>query len=297
MTPSIDAALAIQRLHSQAAGDQAHTRTGSLQGHPVAPKEGVALLADAAEEISSFMSARVGQQAHGQRRVRPEPRLRAMTLEQISAYLEKVRKPHSPEDLLRITRRLLQNEGRDALALARATPGFQGPTEHYLLLQSARHTAQAEGASARTLARLDEALSELASNTSDTIEAMLATVDQAASHGPSAQDVTRFQASLETLLDKPSLHLALQEVLTLAGQDGARLEGALGNLMNALGACLATRRAISEKALLQTLITDLYHLKSIRTLLDDCKALLRKSRHWRPGGNPGTEHPHALAQR
>jgi len=139
----------------------------------------------------------------------------------------------------------------------------------------AREIGQAEGAPAGLMQRIDDALGDLEVWNGKTIRADLATIDQAGAYGRDAQEVRNFQGSVHVVLGKPTLAQALQETLKLAGQGGARIEAAVDNLMGAMGALLSATRSAAEKVLLESLMTDLYHLKALKTLLADSRKLLK----------------------
>ena len=82
---------------------------------------------------------------------------------------------------------------------------------------------------------------------------------------------------------------ALQQVLQLAGQTGERLDSAMSNLMKALGACLGSGLS-SQERLLETVVSDLFHLKSMNTVLAACRDLVGKlPRRGRSGGDAADE--------
>jgi len=293
MSLPIDVQFAGMRAPPPRSPELGSLRTGSLQGITVAVSDDTSLLTNAAEEISSFMSSTVERREHSQRRVRAENRLRGMTPEEVNVYFERTKLAKDPQEPVQRARHLLRQEAAHASQPAREDGSTSDPTEHYLLLQLASSTARSEGASARVRDRLDAALAELEARHGGAIRATLATIDHAASYGRTAQEIGQFQKATLALLDQPSLHLAVRQVLELAGGQGARFESAMQNLMGALGACLAAAETARERALLQTLVTDLYHLKSMKTLLEDCKHLLRSFRHWQPRERPGREHEDA----
>ena len=279
---STDVQIAGTRVPTPRSLEPASARTGSLQGVKVEVSDDTALLTNAAEEISTFMSISVERRDHGERRVRAENRLRGMTPEEVNVYFEQAKLAKDPQELVQRARHLLRQEGAHAGEAILEDGRISDPTEHYLLLQLARSTALAEGAPARTRDRLDSALADLEARHGGTIRASLASIDHAAKHGQTAQEISHFQKATLTVLDQPTLHMALRQVLDLAGRQGARFESAMDNLRGALGACMAAAETERERILLQTLVNDLYQLKSLKTLLEACKDLLRSFRYWRP---------------
>lgn len=254
---------------------QSSTQAGLLGGAQVTVKDAASVLGDAAEEISLHMADSVESKTLGERKVKPGDRPRNLTIDQINAYLEKAKKLDDPEEMVRLAKQMLQRGGQQAGQLARNHPNFRSPTDQYMLLQFARQTGLASGASTEAIAQIEEAIADLEAWFGDTIRTNLTTIDQAARYGSTAQEVEHFQGSMQMVLGKPTLTQALHEVLELAGRAGGKLESALSNLMEALGACLAGAGSAAEKALLESLMTDLYHLKSLKTLLEECKTLAR----------------------
>lgn len=261
------------------------TQSGSFKGEPVRVHDNGINLTNASEELSLAMASKVEQKIHAERTIRPGERPRVVTIARITEYLDKARNSTPPQELQTLARRLLQ-DGRDPRQVAREHPSFRTPTEQYLLLQYALQLGPAAGATPEALERIEDALSDLEEWFGKVIDVNLATIDQAGKYGDSAQEVRNFQGSVQVVLGKPSLSQALQEVLQLAGTAGGKLEVALSSFMEALGACLAATRSSTDKALLQTLVTDLYHLKSLKTLMEDCRKLLKDLRQRKAAARP-----------
>lgn len=245
---------------------------------PVAVKEGASLLADAAEEIGLHLSEKIEQRTHGNRQVGPGRSARRLTIEQITAYLEKSRQPLTEADRQARVQDLLNRAQTRGESLAREGTHAQNPTEHYLLLQQALQTALSDHAPQQVIERLEQALADLEAQSGTQIQANLATIDQAASFGQTAQSIGSFQASIHAILGKPTLGQAFQEALTLAEKNGSKLDSAVHHLMEALGNCLSTLGSLREKALLETLLKDLFHLKCLNTLHQEAKTLIRALR-------------------
>lgn len=260
------------------AGQAPALLSGRLGGTPVQVLDTVSVLGDAAEEISLHLSAHVESKTHSERRIRASTRPPLVSLDQIRHYLEKVDHLGSLKDVTQALRQPGGVEDALAAALARAGSTPDDPAEHYLLLQYVLQIGLSEGVAPQVLAHLDEALSELHDESGGIIQARLATIDDASGYAHNVQQVRQFQVAVDTLLDQPTLSLALQEVLQLSGRTGAQLDSAVEGLIKALGTCLSLSGVDCQKPLLQTLLTDLYHLKSLNTILRDCKVLLRRLR-------------------
>lgn len=256
-------------------GQQGTAQTGTFRGEDVKSLNAPSGLGAAAEEISFAASEGVEKKTHAQRNVKAGAPPQRMTIAQITEYLNKARQGNTTDELVALARQMLRNTGQNPGQLARQSQSFRSPTDQYLVLQYAREMAVAEGASPSVLGRIDDALGDLQAWYGNQIRTDLSTIDSAARYADTAQEVRNFQGSVQVVLGKPTLAQALQEVLQLAGKAGGKLESALNNMMSALGACLSGTTSAAEKVLLETLVTDLYHLKAMKTLLEDSKKLLK----------------------
>lgn len=234
---------------------------------------GSSVLGDAAEEIALLFGEKAERKRHEDRIVKGATRPMDLTVERINAYLDKAHKQSRAQALAQAARQLLSAGAAGLREALQQLPGFQQPTERYLLLRFTRLTAPQEGAPADMLLRLDQAIADLETLHGESIQANLLTIDHAADYGRSPQEVSTFQNSLQSVLDAPTLGRALQEVLRLAGETGQRMDAAMGHLMQALGACLAGG-AVNQPALLQSVLGDLFQLKSLNTLLESCRQLV-----------------------
>ncbi|MEY4653650.1 MAG: hypothetical protein RI884_2231 [Pseudomonadota bacterium] len=248
---------------------------GQLRGTPVRLIEAPSPLGDAAEEVSLHLAEKVQHKTHSDRKIRASSLLQRLSFDQIRLYLEKVGRMEVARDLPGRALGLLSEAGQDPdMALQRLGKAIEDHTERYLLLHYARDTAVAQGASPDLIAQLEAALDDLQTRYADTLTTQLATIEHAANFGHDAQGVRHFQHALQAILGKPTLSLALREVINISGATGNRLEAAIAALQKALGTCLQISVNSQEKALLQVLVTDLYHLKALKTLFKECKALV-----------------------
>ncbi len=248
------------------------------RGDSVIVKDGVSLLLDAAEEVGLHLSETIERREHGRRRVAPGRSTRRLTLAQINEYLEKSRQPQDAQARELQVRTLLRRVERPGALFEPQDTSAGTSTDQYLLLQQAIEVAVAESAPAEVIERLEQRLADLEALEGFPVQADLTTIDHAAAFGETAQAVASFQASVHTVLDKPTLVQAFREVLALADRDGRRLDKAIHHLVEALGTCLYAIGSARERALLQTLVTDLYHLKCLNTLFDEARSLVRTVR-------------------
>lgn len=249
-----------------------------LRGAPATLLSGPSPLGSAAEEVSLHLGSKVENKTHSERRIRASAPPRTPSAEQIRYYLETVGRAELLEDFT-LQARLGEPAGhQDPFDSGGQGAAGQDPVERYLLLLHAREVAASRGADPQTLDRIDQAAAAAYEQAPDVIQTRLATIEHAASYAHDPQEVPRFQGALDSLLGQPTLSLALKEILDLAGRSGERLEPAMDSLMKALGNCLSLPGWGTEKRLLETLITDLYHLKALRTVLEECRGLVREFR-------------------
>ncbi len=258
---------------------QSATPGAALNGVLVRVKDGASLLVDAAEEVGLHLSEKIERHTHDQRRVTAGRSSRRLTIEEITDYLERARRSPDPKLRELQIQALLEQAQRPGDTLDIGTAWPDTPTERYLLLQLTLQKAQADKAPAAVIERLERALADVEAAADLQVRADLATIAQAASFdGASPQGIARFQSSLHTVLGKPTLVQAFKEALALADKDGSQLDRAIHHLMDALGTCLYALGSTREKVLLQTLVTDLYHLKCLNTLFEDAQSVMRDVR-------------------
>ncbi len=291
MNPILDFQSQTASLRAEAPQRATAYPPGSIGGIPVTPEDGRSVLAEAAEEVGLHLSARIEQRLHADRATAAARPPRVIRLERINEYFEKSRQTPGRGDLASLVRDLLKGEGVGSF-MSSGARGL-GPTERYMLLQYALEVGRSGELSGDLIAQTEDALADLEMHADMLIRADLATIDQAVAYGESARDIAKFQASLHAILGKPDLGQAFQEAVVLAGGKGSRLEVAVTQLMEALGACLAACSAASEKVRLETLVGELYHLKCINTLFHDARSVIRTLRRQHPGrprqGAPGDE--------
>lgn len=281
MNARIDGPVAPQAAPGLGTGlsESLRSQAGRLHGETVrALPPGASVLGDAAEEVSMLFAEKAERLRHEDRLVKAAGRPSLDGVEQITRYLDQAHKEGGKTANLlaleKMAQRLLEAGGENLYALARGNPRFQQPTEQFLLFQFTREQAVAQGLGPEVVQRLDAAIADLDLLHGDQIQANLLTIEPAAAYAQTTQEVGRFQQSLQTVLGAPTMAKALQEVLQLAGQSGQRLDSAMDNLMKALGACLGTGLSTQER-LLETVVTDLFHLKAMNTVLEGCRELVR----------------------
>ncbi len=277
MNTRIEGPFAAQSAPGLGAGfaESLRTQAGRMAGQSVEVMKGTpSVLGSAAEEVAMLFSEKAEKKHHEERVVKGGGSPSLATAQSVSAYLERAHKEKSPQELQQLVDAMLKNGAENCQALVRGHPRFQQPTEQFLLFQMARQQAAQQGLPQPTIERLDAALLDLDAFYGDVIHAQLLTVEPAAAYAETATEVRSFQDSVHTVLGAPTMQQAMQELLALAGKSGQKLDTALNNLMKALGACLGTGLALQE-ALLESVVKDLFHLKTMNTVLDECRALVK----------------------
>ncbi len=272
----IDGPVAAQATPGLGAGlaESMRSRAGRLGGQAVEVTRGrPSVLGSAAEEVAMLFAEKAEKKRHEERVVKSGGSPSLVTAQAVTAYLERAHKDSNKAELEQLINQILQRGAQDGQRQVRGHPRFQQPTEQYLLFQMARQRAQEQGLPTDVIQRLDAALADLDAFHGDAIQTHLLTIEPASDYAKTPAEVRQFQGSVKSVLGAPTMQKAMQELLALAGQSGQRLDGALGNLMKALGACLGTGLALQE-ALLESVVTDLFHLKTMNTVLDACRELV-----------------------
>ncbi len=292
MNTRIDGPFAAQAAPGLGAGfaESLRAQAGRLAGQSVEVADGTpSVLGSAAEEVAMLFSEKAEKKHHDERVVKSGGAPSLATVQSVSAYLERAHKEKSTQELQQIIDTMLKNGAENCQSVVRGQPRFQQPTEQFLLFQMARQQALAQGLSQSTINRLDTALMDLDAFYGDVIHTQLLTIEPAAEYGQTPTEVRSFQDSVHAVLGAPTMQKAMQELLELAGRSGQRLDAALNNLMKALGACLGTGLALQE-ALLESVVKDLFHLKTMNTVLDECRELVKVlERKQRDQGGSGSQ--------
>ena len=277
MNTRIDGPFAAQAAPGLGAGfaESLRRQAGRMAGQSVEVMDGrPSVLGSAAEEVAMLFSEKAESKHHEERVIRGGAAPNLATVQSVSAYLERAHKQKPPQELAQLVDAMLKNGAENWQSLVRGHPRFQQPTEQFLLFQMARQQAVQQGLPQTTIDRLDAALLDLDAFYGDVIHTQLLTIEPAAEYAQTPAEVRNFQDSVHAVLGAPTMQKAMQELLALAGRSGQRLDTALNNLMKALGACLGSGLALQE-ALLESVVKDLFHLKTMNTVLDECRELLK----------------------
>lgn len=255
---------------------QSHARGGSqaavgqLAGQQVQVDDADSMLADAAEELSLHHAEKVESKHSAERRKEGRKSLEVLGVEAIMAYMQATEDGDGAERMAQLARRLLSGEG-DPAQLAGAA--FAQPTAQFMALQYALRQGEREGAAQETLAELREALQNLEMLHGPRIRADINTLDTAAAPGASRVDIAQFQATYrDVVLGDTSLAGTLKLALERFGEQDFAV--GLQRLIQALGQDVAATRPSCAPARLHALLTDLYQLGVVGTLLESSAGLL-----------------------
>lgn len=268
-----------------ASGNGAGLATGSFEGQQIHVDDDMAMLSDAAEEISLHHSEKAESKHTSERKKEATQGMDLMNLEAIEQYLDCAQTYEDPEQLVQLAKRMLS---------AMEVPGKlarqqheDSPTDQFIALQYALHLGEKEGAPAKVLDAIREALDDLEMECGPRIRADINTVDVAREDGGGREGVKDFQRIYkDVVLGEASLTGALKMALDRFGN--ADFEAGLDKLVRALGQDLAAQRPSSDITRLQSLVQDLYHLRVTATVLDAARDLhaLMEEKHGSMSGTP-----------
>lgn len=244
------------------------------------------ILSDSAEELTQALSTKVQERKLKERMASGEARPEGLTRDELVAMLEAMAsdqqagsddgaaRSRAEQAIEALGRKIRQQPG-----LARQHAREQGgsASEQYLLLTEVAERL-AEGRmgpdpGGRAAAAAREAAAELYAEHGKAIHADLNTFSAASKLG--AADAARFRTEYrEVVLGEATVADTLRRLLEMV-PDGEpdRFDTVLDTMREALGLDLAAARPSSDPVRLQALVTDLAHLKVIRTVIDQCVEL------------------------
>jgi type III secretion protein W len=233
------------------------------------PKDSDGPSSDAAEEISMHFAEQAEDKALDDDKVDVHGDAQVMKAEEILAYLDATHQGEQAEKLQAQARQLLDGSGHPGVM---ARQGGGNPLQQFLALQYALQQGEQEGAPVDRLQQLRDALADLQEDHGEQIRARLNTVGVAAQQGTDAASVARFQDTYaELTLGAPTLAQTLKMALERFGLQG--FTQGLQGLVAALGADLAATRQSTSPEKLQTLVSDLFQLEVVHTVLDGAQDL------------------------
>lgn len=239
---------------------------------------------DAAEEISMHFAEKAEDEAleDDKLEARDDPQL--LGAEAVLQYLQDAHQQDQAAQLQEQARHILKGSGHPGV-MARQQGG--NPLQQFLMLQFALDEGEREGAPAERLQQLRDALADLDEDHGGEIRARLNSVGAASQHAGDAVGVARLQDTyVDVALGTPTLAQTLNLALERFGLQG--FPAGLKGLVAALGADLAATRHSTSPEKLQTLVSDLFQLEVVQTVLDGAQDLAHglKVRHGHSGLDP-----------
>ena len=251
------------------AGGESQPALGQFAGQQVQVDDVDSMLTDAAEEISMHYAEKVESKHSSERRKEVRPTFEVMRVEAIMAYMDAAKACDDAAQLEQLAKRMLLGQGDPA---QQARQAFDEPTSQFMALHYALQQGERDGAEGDILETLREALQDLEMLHGPAIRADINTLGTAAEAGASRLDIVQFQATYrDVVLGESSLAQTLKLALERFGDQDFSL--GLQRLTQALGQDLAAARPSCAPARLHSLVTDLFHLGVVTTVLDGCRQL------------------------
>ena len=252
--------------------------TGRVRGERVGHvRDPTAELQDAAEELT-FAESEAVEKRLSQRKLKSGAHDPAR-LEQIRQYLRDVPDVERNERLVDFATSLLGENAPAPEGLRERARRFSDDETHqYMALSFAREQAQEQDADAELVAALDSAIAGLRAESGAAIQAGLnvsAVADEFARSGSGTVGDLR-DLYRDVALDCADIGAAYQRVV--ADHPGKDFDDAVRFLLRALGADLAASARSISKPRIRQLMDDMYQLKSLNSVHEQCVDLLRRVR-------------------
>lgn len=268
-------------LRQPQAPTQAKAGSGILQGMEVQLAESpLSALQDAADEMTSAFSTRVQEKNLRERKMLAgnEGTLARERVQEMLKTLwsdERGREGVGDEaDLLELAKAILKQPGCARQAVREFAD--QPSTQYLTLLEVAEliDSGQAgEDPGGVALLAVREAAAELLAERGPEIRADLNAFD-AAQTLPSGEAAPFRSAYRDVVLAADSLTAVLRHVLdAVQGSEGQDFKRVLDTMVSALGMDLAAARPSTDPVRLRSLVSDLFHLEVVSTVIDGCGAL------------------------
>ena len=268
---------------ARAAPTHAHRgHTSGAQTLALAVLNPMSLINDSADELMQSLSGLVQERSLRERRVTADGAGGALSREQAMAMLLAMQQGQAGDgakqgegEMLVLARRVLGQPGQ-ARQWVQAEGG--DASSQYLtmleLVELIREGAAGPDPSGRALEALHDAMAELLAEHGQAIRADLNTFDAAAQLGSAAQTQAFRSAYRDVVVGATSTAATLKHLLgAVEGGSGDDYTKVLETLRNALGLDLAAARPSTDPVRLQNLVSDLYHLKVISTVVDQSQRL------------------------
>ena len=275
-----------ERRAARAAENLGQMRAGLLQGQPVKQMDMSSVLNNSQKELTQSLSGRVQEKDLRERKASNSDPNQAMGRAQMAAMLmamkktDKAQKGEGGNNQLRELAKLIQKDPSKARQVVRQQGG-DATTQYLTLLEVAALIAEGTGepdpgAVAQTAVR--EAAAELLAEYGNAIWADINTFESAEKLSELSgrdQDAGAFRVAYrDSVLGSASLNDTLRSLLNANNEgQGADFTRMLDTMMQALGLDLAATRPSTDPTRLQAMVSDLFHLKVISTVIDQCATL------------------------
>ena len=244
-------------------------------------------LQNASEELTQSLSGRVMERALKERRITPGSSLAFIPKQKVHSLLHQIRDAkkssesddESESDMTSLARDIAGNpHAANSFSQGGGGGGSDDPTEQFLrLLEAADLIAQGKAGpdpGGRGEAAAREAAEELMALHGESIRADLNTFELAAQGGSAAQAAAFRTAYKDSVIGADSLTAALGHILKLVdGGSGEDFSQAVEKLRTALGLDIAAERPSGDPVRLKNLVSDLFQLKVIATVVDQSQRL------------------------
>jgi type III secretion protein W len=250
---------------------------GGAQTLALAVLDPMSLLSDSADELSQSLSSRVQERTLKERRVSSgsngDLALSRARLQELQRLLQGGQGDGGSQDeaaQLDLARNILRQPGQ---ARQQVQARGDDPSGQYLsLLEVAaliREGAAGADAGGVALAEVEEAAARLLAEHGEAIRADMNSADTLSALATPEEVQGLRSAYRDAVIGQPDLASTLRHVLDAASGGGADdYLRVLDTLRNALGADLAATQPSTEPARLQSLVSDLYQLKVIGTVVE-----------------------------
>jgi type III secretion protein W len=261
---------------------QGQVMSGMLQGQTVAQLDHASVLANAADELTQQFSSNVEEKTLRERRLGTAGPSPLLSRAQIQALLQALdnsgqNDEQRSQDLQALGRRILRNPSQ----ASQARHGGQASEQYLTLLELAellQDGSLGADVGGRALEAVQDATAELETERGDAIWADINTVQAAQAHAMQTQAPADAQAFRETYRDTVLGATDLSSTLRLVleghkARQSASFTQVLSDMVKALGMDLAAARPSRDPVRLQSLVSDLYQLGVVATVVDACDAL------------------------
>jgi type III secretion protein W len=276
----------MHRAAKAAMAQQAALASGLLQGQPVQQLNIQSVLANAADELSQQFSSKAEERNLNDRKLSSANSDAKMSRAKMAEMLgsmgdnaEGQDKATTSVSLTELAKRILKQPGQARQFVKElggdATSQYLSLLEVAELIREGAAGVDFDGDGANAA---DEAAAELLAEQGDHIWADINTFDSAqklAQQTGKAESANTFRAAYrDSVLGSENLSETLRHLLKAnEGGKGSDFDRVLKSMLTALGADVAATRPSTDPVRLKSLLTDLYHLEVISTVIDRCDEL------------------------